>query len=150
MSTLTVMTAHLVETHIKVEQGDTVDLVLGPVLLPDLVAGATTPIDLTTAGMMLRFTAKTAKADTDAAAKIRKRTTNAGGAAGEVTVDSPASAANNWATIRILPADTTALTVPATGRLSLFYDVQLEEPDGRVTTLARGKLEIVPDVTDGT
>lgn len=138
-----------VETHFEIEQGDTLDLVVGPVVLPNLVTGGTSPIDLTAAGMKIRFTAKAVKGTADADAELRKTHGVVGGPGG-ITVNSPASAEKNFATIRAEAAETDALAVPAAGRLRLFYDVQLEEPDGRVTTLKRGTIVVVPDITDGT
>lgn len=143
------MTTHLAETHLKVEQGDTLDLAVGPVVLPNLVDGGAGPVDLTTVGMMVRFTAKTSKAVADAEASLRKTHGVAGGPGG-ITVNLPISAAKNWAMIRVESAETAALAVPAAGSLRLVYDVELQEPDGRKTTLARGELMVVPDVTDGT
>lgn len=131
----------LPQTHLEVEQGDTLEIAVGPVTVPNPVTLTASPIDLTAANLKLWFTAKAAKTDADADAKLRLGNT-ATGLTG-IEADVPATAAKNWATVTATPAQTAAL---AAGEL--FYDVQMLEPTGRKTTLRRGKLLVVADVTD--
>jgi hypothetical protein len=134
----------MIDTNLEVVQGDDVDLVLGPVELPNLVTGGVDPIDLTVAGVEIRLTAKERYADTDAAAAVEIGTTNTGLAG--ITKNLPATASRNYATASIPGADTAALDVPANG-LDLRYDVQLKEAGGRKTTVQRGQLRVLPEAT---
>lgn len=104
------------------------------------VTRASVAIDLRLANTKLWFTAKKALSDLDASAVIRK-TFGVSGGPGGITV--PGAAPGNVANIGIADADTAALS--ATTRL--YFDVQLEEPDGTKTTVARGTLPVVADVT---
>lgn len=134
----------MIDTNFEIVQGDDVDLVLGPVELPDLVAGGVAPIDLTIVAVEIRMTAKERYADADAAAAVEIGTPNTGLAG--ITVNTPATANKNYATARIPGTDTAALDVPATG-LDLRYDVQLKEASGRKTTVQRGQLRVLPEAT---
>jgi hypothetical protein len=89
-------------------------------------AGA--PVNLT--GAKLWFTAKRSRSDLDEAAVIKKDTVLGG-----VVILSPTSGTYR---VTILPADTSSLTYT----IQLFYDVQLLEPDGTVTTIESGTLEV--------
>lgn len=130
--------------RIPARQGDTIELLVGPVKVRDPITQALTPIDLTLGGTEIRFTAKAAISDADAGAVIRKTSGVAGGPGG-ITPDSPASAGKNIALVTIQPSETDALTtLPAT----LVFDVQLLEPSGRKSTIAEGDLVIVADVTN--
>ncbi len=99
-------------------------------------------IDLSLANVKMWLTAKRSLADTDAAAVIAK-TAGVGGGPGGITLNSPASTGKSFATVVVNPADTAALT--ETSRLEC--DVQLEEPDGTKTTVGRGRISVLADVT---
>lgn len=104
------------------------------------VTRAGVAIDLRLANTKLWFTAKRSLSDADGDAVIAK-SAGVGGGPGGITV--PAAAPGNVANIGITDADTTELT----GTARLYYDVQLEEPDGTKTTVARGTLPVIADVT---
>lgn len=85
------------------------------------------PINLT--GAVLYTTVKQNVDDTDANAKISS------------TLAVTAPATNGIATWTIVPADTQYLS-------GLYYwDVQMKSAAGKITTLIRDMLEVVPDVT---
>lgn len=132
----------LEQTTLVLDQGDTGEYVFGPVIVPDPVTGVMGPLDLTQGGMQARFTAKAVITDADVDAKIRKGspgTTLAG-----IALNVPASTAKNYGTVTIDPADSEALAAP----VSLLFDLQIQEPNGRKTTIRRGVLAIAPDVTN--
>lgn len=115
-------------TTLKVDRGDTIELVVGPVVD---ASGAVQ--DLT--GATFRFTAKDRKDDDDAAAIITASTGD-----GRITVPDPAT---GMAYVTI-PAPTTAAF--AADR-TLYWDVQVSQPGGRVKTLDSGLLYVTRDVT---
>jgi hypothetical protein len=131
------------EFMIPVEQGDTPDLVLGPLQVRDPITNALSPIDLTQIGIHLWLTAKVAKSDADGAAVFQKVYVQGGGG-NTISVNSPASAGKNYATARLAAVDTEDLAVP----VDLYADVVLQEPDGRVTTIARGTIAVLDRVKD--
>jgi hypothetical protein len=90
------------------------------------------------AGASLTFTAKRSVADADDAAIIQKSV-----GLGITVDDEP----GGLATLTILPEDTSGIT---TVPLTLQYDLQLTEADETVTTVARGQLTILDDVTRST
>lgn len=130
--------------NITVDQGDSLPLVVGPVKVPDPVTGVESPIDLTQGGMKMWVTAKATLDVADSAAPIRKRTVSAGGASGEIDLNVPVTTDKNYATANITAAEIAAITAP----VFLKCDVQLEEPNGRKTTIARGVIAVRADVTD--
>lgn len=137
------MSAAIPETHFEVPQGDTVKLAVGPILVKNPATKVESPIDLTEPGMVLRFMAKLDKGDADVDAKISKSHGVPAGPGG-ISPDVPTTAEKNWATVTIDPAETDALAAPVT----LFYDVQLVEPDGTKTTVRRGTIDVQADVTN--
>lgn len=100
-------------------------------------------LDLT--GAKLWFTAKVALSDADAAAVIQLDTATGAVANGEILIESPA--ANGKVTVKLNTAATSA--VPDAG-VTWFYDIQLKESTGVITTLETGTLRVEPDVTKAT
>lgn len=135
------MSDTITDNNLVIVQGDDVDLVIGPVELPDALTGVKAPLDLTVASVKLWLTAKQRYADADAAAEIQLGTASA--ALTGITPDAPATASKNYATAHILGAMTADLEAP----IDLRYDVQLEESSGRTTTLQRGTLRVLPEAT---
>lgn len=91
-------------------------------------------------GAKIWFTAKRAFADADNAALIALSTDTAG-----ITIT---DALNGLATLVIPPASTSSLTTPTPpAPLTLYYDIQVKESDGTVTTVQQGRLHIRGDVT---
>jgi hypothetical protein len=135
-------TDRLEETLITAEQGDSIDIELGPVDVYDERLKTTTHIDLTQAGMKMWVTVKIARSDTYANAVVKKTAGVAGGAGG-IDLNFPVSTDKNLATAHISPAESQALSVRG-----YYWDAQLEEPSGRKTTISRGTLRIAEDVTD--
>ena len=87
------------------------------------------PIDLT--GATLWFTVKKSPIDLDAEAIIQKKL---------ITFTDPT---NGIATIIIMPEDTQTLDAP----LKLYYDFQLVDPKGNVTTVLEGTFKLKRDIT---
>lgn len=129
-------------TNIDADRGDDIDILIGPVELPDPITNAVTPVDLTAVGIELRFTVKDTLADTDANARVRLG--NAVTGLTGVTPNQPATTDRNYATAHIPHANVEGLPDHA---IDLHYDVQLVEASGRKTTLQRGLLRFGPDVT---
>lgn len=100
-------------------------------------------INLTSA--KLWFTAKVALSDADAAAAIALDTATGAVAAGEIVIESPPE--NGKVTVKLNTAATSG--VPDAG-VTWFYDVQLKESTGLITTLEAGTLRVEPDVTKAT
>jgi hypothetical protein len=94
-------------------------------------------------GAKVWFTAKRYMTDADGAALIALSTTTSG-----ITItDGPAGQAS----LVIPPAATAALTTPNPPTpLALWYDIQVKESDGTVTTVQKGRLLITGDVTQST
>jgi len=90
-----------------------------------------TPIDLTLATTEVVFTAKRHVQDTDAQAVIQRGNTNP---LTGIAVNSPSSTRKNMATVTIAASVTQAILLSE----DLYFDVQLKEPDGRVTRLDSG------------
>lgn len=84
-------------------------------------------------GATLWFTAKRLISDIDANAVIAKTS-----GSGIVVL----SAVDGTYRVDLLPADTASLTKTT----QLYYDVQLKESNGVVTTIDRGTLEIIADI----
>jgi hypothetical protein len=141
------MSASLHTDDWTIEQGDDIELVLGPLMIRDPVTRALTPIDTTAGGIKLWLTAKRALTDADAAAVIRLGSPNVGGGLTGIVVNTPPTTAKNYVTITIPGALTEAIAA-ADLPLRLRYDVQLEEPTGKTTTLRRGTIMVVADATD--
>lgn len=99
-------------------------------------------LDLT--GAKLWFTAKAALSDADPGV-FQLDTATGAVAAGEILIESPAS--NGKVTVKLNTAATSA--VPDAG-VTWFYDVQLKESTGVITTLETGTLRVEPDVTKAT
>lgn len=93
------------------------------------------PADIT--GGTLRFTAKWNDSDPDASAVIALTSLTSGG----ITID---NAALGLATIEIPSAATTTLPYSL---VNLTYDVQYTTSLGKIKTVMRGGLSILPDVT---
>jgi len=98
-----------------------------------------TPQNLT--GCSLWFTAKKNLADVDADAAIRKSTVTPPG--GITITDIPGGVA----AAPIAPSDTSGLPAEDT---RLNYDIQLKGSDGKVKTILRGTIVVVPDTTIST
>lgn len=94
------------------------------------------PVDLTLAGTKMRFMAKLRKALVDGAAEIVKDESDG------VTLNSPVTLSKNRATVEIPPVDTADVLETA----DFYYDVELEEPGGRVTTVAQGDWQVLAAV----
>lgn len=110
-----------------------------------IVRGDTVLIDLTVtrdgapvslSGASLWWTAKRRTSDADAAAVIAKTT-----AAGITVTDAPGGKAR----VTITAAETAALTDTL-----LYWDAQVRETSGTVSTVASGQVAIAPDVTRAT
>lgn len=99
-------------------------------------------VDLT--GAKLWFTAKVALSDADPGV-FQLDTATGAVAAGEILIESPA--ANGKVTVKLNTAATSS--VPDAG-VTWFYDVQLKESTGVITTLETGTLRVEPDVTKAT
>jgi hypothetical protein len=84
-------------------------------------------------GTELRFTVKRSRTDTDAEAAISKHV-GAG-----ITITGATTAV-----LALLPADTAGMP-----DRSYVYDLELTEPDGRITTVAQGKFRVTADVHAG-
>jgi hypothetical protein len=96
------------------------------------------PVNLT--GAVLRATFKRDPADADPGVKqLGTDTTPA-----QFTISVPASA--GIAVLQLLPADTASLTAPVT----LYWDVQMLESGGALTTVAEGTLKLTADITRAT
>jgi hypothetical protein len=91
------------------------------------------PVNLT--GATIRFTAKFKRTDAQASAVISKST-----ATGGVTIISATAGTYH---VTILPSDTSSLAADR----SLYYDVEMLETDGTVTTIDEGTLSITLDVS---
>jgi uncharacterized protein YbjT (DUF2867 family) len=90
-------------------------------------------IDLT--GASVTMTAKEAYTDLDASATFQKTISD-----GITVLDEDTGVIQ----VELEPADTTSLDGKKT---RLYYDIQVEGSDGKVTTAVRGKLIVHPDVT---
>jgi hypothetical protein len=95
-------------------------------------------VDLT--GAYIWFTAKNSVKDEDDKSLIAL-VSKVPNMQGSIVVSSPATL--GIATMTINPAATDFITPP----VNLQYDVQLEEADGTLTTVAVGYLQVTPDVT---
>lgn len=106
-----------------VKRGDTIALVVGPILKPDK-----TPQDIT--GYTIAFTAKNRIDDADGAAEIAAVGTVTDGPAGLGEVEIAAAATSGFTTQRVL-----------------HWDVQITGPTGRKKTIDSGKMIVERDVT---
>lgn len=97
------------------------------------------PVNLT--GAKVWFTAKRHPRDSDAQAVIAKWGSE-GGAQNGVSFPDPV---NGKATITILPSDTTPLPDADD---TLYYDIQVKESSGVVSTVEWGKLKVLVDITE--
>lgn len=110
---------------------------LGDTVLFDLaITRDGLPVDLT--GATLWFTAKRSPADVDADAVFQKSTGSG---------ISVSDAAGGLARVTVAPTDTSTLS---NTDQTLECDVQLKEADGTVTTVARGQLILIPQITRAT
>lgn len=100
------------------------------------VAIAKDGVPLNITGCTLRFTAKRDKSDPDLEAVISKVSTDSS----EIEIT---DALNGEATIHLVPGDTAALTQVTT----LYYDVQVTDGTGRVSTVVSGRIKFKLDVT---
>lgn len=100
------------------------------------------------AGCFLWFTAKRSITDTDAQAQISKDSSPSGGIA---ITDAPAGKG----VLFIDPDDTANLVVPtnvaerdkSSYKHTLFYDLQLKTTGNEIFTVAHGRLNVEPDIT---
>lgn len=107
----------------------------GPVTRPDL-AGVEQPIDLTLTGTKLWFTVKRHQEDAEAS-EVFQKTYVAGGAAVGITVVGTGS--KNTGTITVDPADVSS----SPGKTWVgFYDLLLEEPGGRRSSIDDGAFKV--------
>lgn len=95
-------------------------------------------VDLT--GAYLWFTAKNSVSDTDDQALVAL-VSAVPNMQGSIVISTPASLGTAIMTFN--PAATDFITPP----VNLQYDVQLEEADGTLTTVAVGYIQVTPDVT---
>lgn len=95
-------------------------------------------VDLSLGGTKMWFTAKPRKAIPDSPAPALQKTELAG-----ITLNSPSSTGNSKATIVVLPADTVGILKTT----DYVWDVELEEPGGRRSTIAEGDWQILGSVT---
>lgn len=116
-------------TNLKMKRGDT-----------KLVQVTTTSTLTATglAGYKFWFTAKNAYTDADTAAVIKKVT------ADFTVVQNGSDTTPGIVTCKINPADTASLPDYDS---ALLYDVQFEDSDGNVSTVASGTLTVQVDVT---
>lgn len=123
-----------------IPRGNARGVIVGPVTVENA------PVDLTVANTQVRFTAKTslALAD-DAATGVIRKTFGVTGGPGGITVNDPATTDKNKLTVTLAASDSTAF--PAGENTRLEYDVELAEPSGRISTIARGTLTFSADVT---
>lgn len=97
-------------------------------------------VDLSAADTMMRFSAKESL---DAVSAYVAKDSDAGAGLGGITLNDPSTARKNLATLTIDPADTSALDEST----DFYFDVWLEEPDGRMTRIDRGIWKIGAAVT---
>ena len=89
-------------------------------------------------GFHVWFTGKLAISDTDVQAIFQRSTINGG-----VTLT---NAASGIATVVIRPIDTDSLATETI----LFCDAQMRDSSGNITTLATGKITVLPEITRST
>lgn len=94
------------------------------------------PINLEGANVKAWFSAKRTKEDADGSAVIALNSVDH--PTQIVFTDKPAGLFY----VQLLPANTVAIEED-----SLVYDVQVREQDGRVTTVAKGDLHLIQDIT---
>lgn len=127
-------------SDIVVEANRTAVLDFGPITRRSSVTGLPIAVDLSLAGTKLWFTAKAAKTDSYANAKIALSYVT-GGATDGFVVSKPSSTDDPNGTI----------TIPKEQLVESAYwywDLTLEEPDGRRTTVDEGAFKILLPVTD--
>lgn len=112
----------------------------GPITRRSEVTGLLGAIDLAAAGTKLWFTVKAARTDSYAAAKIAK-TYVAGGASDGFNVVDPTQTVDPNGTISIARAELFAAAV-------WYWDLTLEEPSERRSTVDGGAFKVVLPVSD--
>lgn len=127
------------EDVIPMYRGDTLEMSVQARRV-DPRSGAILPYNLT--GAKVWITIKRAVDDGDTAALAQVSTVSSTPVGGSVTID-PAPE-SGWLDIVVPPAATLAL--PAVEQW-LVYDVQLLDQLGRVKTILKGRIQILPDVT---
>lgn len=135
------MTSTLTATELESVRGDTYPILVTAEYY-DVATAAWLVLNL--AGAALRFTAKALATDADADAVVVAAIDGAGASSGTdgsgiVIVD----AANGVARITITAAATVSLAAP----VRLVYDIQAQESDGRVSTLAYGAWLLLADAS---
>jgi hypothetical protein len=128
-------------SDIVVEARRTAVLDFGPITRRSVATGLPVAIDLSLSGTKLWFTVKAAKSDTYAAAKVKKTYVVGGSADGFAIDDATSTDAPNG-----------TITIPASElaydeRKSWYFDLTLEEPAGRKTTVDKGAFKILLPVT---
>jgi len=123
-----------------VERGDSVTIELGPVATRDR-DGVEQPVDLTLAGTKMWLTVKASHDDPDPGLV---QLTEASG----ITLNSPATAAKNYATA-FIGEDVFDDPAAYAKRTILVWDAVLEQGT-RHERIARGKLIVVPSATRAT
>lgn len=118
----------------RITRGDTVQLDY------DLVDGNGAPIDLGAFGVKVWFTVKYWLRDADSAALAQPTLENGG----ILPRDSDASGR-----IRVTLESTTTQYI-LEGTTKLYYDLQVKDADGRISTVERGLFLVDPDVTRAT
>lgn len=99
------------------------------------------PVDL--AGASMWFTAKRNRYDNDDQAVIRNGFGPEVGALTGINFIAPTSAGN--AEVTIDPVDLASMP---DDYVNLYYDIQVKESSGTITTIVRGNLLVVPDRTE--
>jgi hypothetical protein len=128
-------------TDFVVERGDSLTIRLGPVTTEN-EAGVKVAEDLTLGGTKIWLTVKNSWDDTDATAVVQL--TEASG----ITINSPATAAKNYATAAIGDDKFADVTTYAERKV-LVWDAVFER-GARHERIARGKITVVPSVTRAT
>lgn len=96
-------------------------------------------VNITDSSTKVWFTAKKLFADADASAAIRKGTTNTGLSGISIT-----DGANGKYVVTIAPADTSSMSNDTNWFL---FDTQVREASGTISTVASGRLAVMPDTT---
>ena len=98
-----------------------------------------TPLNLTAAGLEIRFTAKKNEAD---ALPFFRRTFGVVGGEGGIEVDTPSTPEQNRGVVKIAPANTASLTRDT----DLLYELEIQESDDSTWTVLHGIIDVQLDL----